>query len=244
MIFTMIKNIKYVLITVFVFQLSLLKAQEKSALNVVAFETAMKTAVGAQLVDVRTPQEYIRGHIRKAININFNDDNFEELIKTKLDKSRPVYVYCFSGKRSTDAVNFMRELGYKKIFELEGGFAKWTAASKPYVSMHSTTEPIAAFTMDNVDKVLRSNEVVILDFFAEWCGPCKKMDPILKKVVGEKNNIKLLKIDAEKNDGIAANFKVDEIPTYIIFNKGKQVWRGIGEMKETELRDILARLKI
>ena len=146
------------------------------ALSVNDFEAKLAATPTAQLVDVRTPNEYTRGHLKKSQNINFNDDNFEDLVKTKLDKTRPIFLYCFSGGRSANAANFLRELGYTQVYDMAGGFAKWTASSKPYTSSSTTTEPIAAYTMDNVYKVISQNQVVLIDFFTEWCGPCKKND--------------------------------------------------------------------
>ena len=214
------------------------------ALSVNDFEAKLATKPTAQLLDVRTTGEYKRGHLKKALNVNFNDDDFEDLVKTKIDKNRPVFLYCFSGGRSANAATFLREMGYKEVYDMAGGFAKWTASSKPYVSASTTTEPIAAYTMENVDKVIRSNSVVLVDFFTEWCGPCKKMTPILYKLADENKAIKLLKLDAEINDGVANVFQVEEIPTYIIFKNGRQVWRSTGEIPENELREILKKLKI
>jgi thioredoxin len=197
----------------------------------------------AQLVDVRTTEEYLRGHLKKAANLNFTDDNFEDLVKAKLDKTRPVFVYCFSGRRSADAATFLRDLGFKEVYDMAGGFAKWTSSSKPYASDNMTTQPIAAFTLENLDRVVKANDLVLIDFYAEWCGPCKKMSPILNKIADENKGIKLLKIDAEKSDNIALVFKVEEIPTYVIIKKGRQVWRGTGEMDEAEINEILQKIK-
>ncbi len=221
-------------------------AQNKDSylLSVNDFDVKLKEKAGiAQLVDVRTTEEYLRGHLKKAINLNFTDDNFEDLVKAKLDKTRPVFVYCFSGRRSADAATFLRDLGFKEVYDMVGGFAKWTSSSKPYASDNMTTQPIAAFTLENLDRIVRSNDVVLIDFYAEWCGPCKKMTPILNKIADENKGIKLLKIDAEKSDNIASVFKVEEIPTYVIIKKGRQVWRGVGEMSEVEMKEILQKMK-
>jgi thioredoxin 1 len=218
--------------------------KDKYVLSINDFETRLKENSGtAQLIDVRTPEEYMRGHLKRASNLNFNDDNFEDIVKAKLDKTRPVYIYCFSGRRSTDAAVFLRDLGYKEVYEMAGGFAKWTSSSKPYASDNTTTQPIAAFTLENLDRVVKSNSLVLIDFYAEWCGPCKKMTPILNRIADQNKNIKLLKIDAEKSDNIASVFKVEEIPTYVIIKNGKQVWRGVGEMDEAELKEVLAKMK-
>lgn len=237
---------KRFLIISFLFFASNIFAQNKDKylLSINDFEAKLRENTGiAQLIDVRTPEEYMRGHLKRAINLNFNDDNFEDIVKTKLDKTRPVFVYCFSGRRSTDAAAFLRDLGYKEVYDMAGGFAKWTSSSKPYASDNTTTQPIAAFTLENLDRVVKSNSLVLIDFYAEWCGPCKKMNPILNRIADQNKNVKLLKIDAEKSDNIASVFKVEEIPTYVIIKNGRQVWRGVGEMEEAELKEVLAKMK-
>jgi thioredoxin len=220
------------------------QSKDKNLLSINDFEAKLRENIGvAQLIDVRTPEEFMRGHLKNAINLNFNDDNFEDIIKTKLDKSQPVFVYCFSGRRSSDAATFLRDLGYKEVYDMTGGFAKWTSSSKPYISNNNSTQPIAAFTLENLDQIVNTNSLVLIDFYTEWCGPCKKMTPILNKIADQNKNIKLLKIDAEKSDNIASVFKVEEIPTYIIIKNGRQIWRGVGEMDEVELKEVLAKMK-
>lgn len=73
-----------------------------------------------QLVDVRTPEEFKAGHIRNALNIDVKDVNFKSATN-KLDKNKPVLVYCKSGKRSADAAEILKELGFIKIVSLDGG---------------------------------------------------------------------------------------------------------------------------
>ena len=84
----------------------------------------LSTMEGVQLVDVRTPEEYSEGYIEGFQNIDFLADTFEENIK-KLDKSKPVIVYCRSGKRSGRCARQMLEAGFEMIYDLEGGISKW-----------------------------------------------------------------------------------------------------------------------
>lgn len=83
-----------------------------------------------QLVDVRTPEEFAEGHIKGAKNINVFDRNFIEEAQEELDKSRPVAVYCRSGKRSADAARLLTAKGYH-IANLEGGILAWKQAGEP-----------------------------------------------------------------------------------------------------------------
>jgi len=85
-----------------------------------------------QLVDVRTPAEYAAGHLEGAVNINFNDENFETLIST-VDKSKPVAVYCGRGGRSGKCASFMKEAGFTKIYDLDGGITEWMYKGKSVV---------------------------------------------------------------------------------------------------------------
>ena len=77
-----------------------------------------------QLIDVRTVSEYKRGYISRAQNIDFMSENFEINIQ-KLDKTRPVIVYCQRGGRSAKCAKKMKALGFIKIYDLEGGYSKW-----------------------------------------------------------------------------------------------------------------------
>ncbi len=85
-----------------------------------------------QLVDVRTPDEYAEGHIEGALNINFNDDNFKDLI-SKVDKSKPVAVYCGRGGRSGKCSAYMKKAGFTKVYDLDGGITEWKFKGKKLV---------------------------------------------------------------------------------------------------------------
>lgn len=79
-----------------------------------------------QLVDVRTPSEYKSGHIKGAKNIDVFSSQFKEKIKL-LDKSKPTYLYCRSGKRSQTALKTMLNQGFENIYDLKGGYMTWEA---------------------------------------------------------------------------------------------------------------------
>ncbi|KQS45632.1 MAG: rhodanese-like domain-containing protein [Flavobacterium lindanitolerans] len=83
-----------------------------------------------QLVDVRTPKEYKQGHLKGAKNVHLYDQDFTDRIN-KLDKTKPVYVYCKAGGRSAEAVEIMQAQGFKNIIELKGGTDSWTETGLP-----------------------------------------------------------------------------------------------------------------
>jgi rhodanese-related sulfurtransferase len=91
------------------------------------FAETMNTTQNPQILDVRTPEEFTEGHIDNAANVNWLGDRFVADAE-KFDKTKPVFVYCKSGRRSKKATEKLQELGFKNIYELEGGFMKWSAA--------------------------------------------------------------------------------------------------------------------
>lgn len=96
--------------------------------NVQQFEK-FKTENKVTLLDVRTPKEFQDGHIEGAKNINYFDKTFKNEL-AKLDKKTPVYVYCRSGGRSGKAMNIMKEMGFKTVYNLMGGFISWSKNAK------------------------------------------------------------------------------------------------------------------
>lgn len=104
---------------------------EPKKINVNEFEQKLSSTPGAQLVDVRTPGEYNDGHLKGALNINYQGDSFTEEV-SKLDKSKPVFVYCQMGGRSAEACNYMSNQGFTEIYDMENGFKSWLHFNKPF----------------------------------------------------------------------------------------------------------------
>ena len=90
------------------------------------------------------------------------------------------------------------------------------------------------------DKIIDSDTPVLIDFFADWCGPCKSLAPILKQVKEEMGDaVKIVKIDVDKNKSLATKYQVRGVPTLILFKKGKQVWRESGVFQKEQLLQII-----
>ena len=94
------------------------------------------------------------------------------------------------------------------------------------------------------NEMIQSDKPVLVDFFAEWCGPCKMMSPILKEVKDSLGDeVTIIKVDVDKNPQAAAAYQVQGVPTLIVFKKGEAVWRQSGVVPEAGLVNILQRFK-
>lgn len=89
-------------------------------------------------------------------------------------------------------------------------------------------------------KIINSETPVLVDFYADWCGPCKMLAPILKDLKEELGDaIKIVKIDVDKNQPLATKYQVKGVPTMILYKEGKQVWRQSGVVQKEQLKQVI-----
>jgi thioredoxin len=196
-----------------------------------AFAEKLNNTQNPQLIDVRTPEEFAVEHLKNATNINWNSPDFIANVE-KLDQSKPVFVYCKVGGRSSQAAAKLAELGFKEIYNLNGGIMKWTGEK-----ISDSTSITTGFSFNDYLKLINSDKKVVVNFFAEWCAPCKKMTPYMIKLADElKGKIQLYRLDADQNKGVVDSLKLDGLPVIIIYENGKEVWRHTGYLSEEALR--------
>lgn len=124
------KNLLYSLV---IFALAACQSNAQQAgqmLDVEAYQQKLAQLPNAQLVDVRTAPEFAEAHLPNAANIDVKQRSFQDLA-AKLDKSKPVFVYCKMGSRSTKAAEILTGMGFTEVYNLKGGITDWTAAGKP-----------------------------------------------------------------------------------------------------------------
>lgn len=196
-----------------------------------AFSEKITTTPNAQIIDVRTPQEFTSGHIDNAVNIDWLSDNF--VVNTqKLDKTKPVFVYCKTSNRSPQAAKKLEELGFATIYNMKGGLLQWDAEglSKP-------TDRIIGVCSQEYAELLNTDKKVLIDFYAEWCAPCKKMTPYLLKMQKElADKVTIIRLNADENPTLVKEMKILELPTLLLYENKEIKWKHSGFISEEDLK--------
>jgi thioredoxin len=227
---------KYRLIFLLIISFAVLSCNGQTSKNVktiepAAFAEKIVATPNAQILDVRTPEEYVSGHIDNAANVNWNGTEFVAKV-VALDKTKPIFVYCKSGGRSQKAAAKLEELGFTSIYELQGGMLKWDAAglSKP-------SDKIIGMCSQEYDELLNSDKKVLISFYAEWCAPCKKMAPYMSQMQKDfADKVTIVRLDADENKTLISEMKISEIPTLLLYDKKEVKWKHSGFISEEDLK--------
>ncbi len=94
--------------------------------------------------------------------------------------------------------------------------------------------------MENFNEIINSEQLTLVDFFATWCGPCKTMHPVLEQLKEQMGDrLRILKIDVDKNEALSASYRVQAVPTLMLFRKGELLWRQSGALSLSQLSEIV-----
>lgn len=195
-------------------------------LSATEFLAKTKQLSTATIIDVRTAEEFAKGHLKNAFNIDWNGSQFVTEV-AKLDKTKPVFVYCLSGGRSASATNKLLSEGFTEIYEMNGGIMKWRGANLPEVS--SKTNVSKEMTKNEFDDLLNSDKIVLIDFYADWCAPCKKMKPYLDEISKEMaDQVEVIRINADDNQALCKEMNIDALPVLQVYKNKDLTWTNTG----------------
>lgn len=94
--------------------------------------------------------------------------------------------------------------------------------------------------MENFNDIINGNQLTLVDFFATWCGPCKQMHPVLEQLkASEEENLRIIKLDVDKNESLASAYRIQSVPTLMLFRNGELLWRQSGAMSLADLKALL-----
>ena len=100
---------------------------------------------------------------------------------------------------------------------------------------------LTVITMENFNDIIKSGQLTLVDFYATWCGPCKMMHPILeqlKEALGD--SIRIIKIDVDKNEAVSMQYRIQSVPTFMLFKNGEAVWRQSGTISLNDLKNLIS----
>jgi thioredoxin len=205
----------------------------RTELSATEFAARIKDLPTAVIIDVRTPEEFSKGHLINALNYDWNGTEFDKQI-AQLDKAIPVFVYCLSGGRSSVAAYKMRADGFTQVYEMDGGIMKWRSANLPETGGNTVTS--AGMSKQQFNELLNSDKLVLIDFYADWCAPCKKMKPYLDEISKDMaDKVVVVRINADDNQAICKELKVDALPVLHLYNNKTLTWSNTGFIEKAEV---------
>ncbi len=232
------KTILFSLITVLLLSC---KTQAGGDLKPSDFGTQIQKS-DVKLVDVRTPSEFSEGHIKGAINVDYNGADFATAM-AQFGKEEKIYLYCKSGVRSGKALEQLQKLGFKNLYSLHGGIEAWKGENLPIETGVASAALSEQKPLD-FKTAIYGDKLVLVDFNATWCGPCKRMQPFIDMIKEERaQDVIVYSIDTDEQVDLAREYQIMNLPTVILLKKGSVLYRKEGYHEQKELNDIVTKYK-
>lgn len=207
-------------------------------ISATAFNDSIKSSKNAIILDVRTPAEFESGAIENAINMDYREAHFEDKMNA-INHNKTYFVYCLSGGRSGEAVKWMKNNGFKNVYGLEGGVLAWQKNN--FSITHPTVNPAEdKISEQDYQQIIHSEKIVIVDFYAPWCGPCKQMQPMIEELSKSyEGKAKIIRINIDENKALTRKLRIDEIPFFKYYLNGEEKGNYIGQVDKATFIKLL-----
>lgn len=191
------------------------------------------------LLDVRTSSEFENGHIEESGQLNYYALDFRNKLLL-LPKNEPIFLYCNTGWRSKKAAEILADNGYTRVYNLEKGIMDWELNDYPVtVSPNTKADTKDKMEIDEYKALINSDELVFIDFYAPWCGPCRKMMPYIDELQKEyKHKVRVVKINADASKKLVKEIRVASVPYLVMYKNGKKVYEHSGLEQKKDLEKV------
>lgn len=188
------------------------------------------------VLDVRTEGEYSRGHIANSTLISTSDRDFVKKAML-LQKDKPLYIYCLTGSRSYAVVNYLSQNGFTKLYNLSRGTMSWSRAGYSLVKSSSVApSPSKAYSNAELNEIIASKQLTLLNFHAPWCAPCKQIKPTVSQLGKEySQELNVVLLDVEANETLKNSYDIQAIPGLVLYKDGEKVWQHTGLISKEDL---------
>jgi len=194
------------------------------------------------LLDVRTETEFANGHLPKAGQLNNYAFDFNKKLLL-LPKDEPIYLYCNTGWSSKRAAETLVKNGYTKVYNLKQGIMEWELFDLPIVvEPNSRPDQKDKMEADEFNKLISSESMVLIDFYAPWCDPCRQMMPMIDSLQDQyAGKVTIVKINADASKKLVKELQIGSVPNFVLYKNGKQIKNHSGIIARNELENLFER---
>lgn len=211
-------------------------------LNANDFNTALHKQTNNTLLDVRTLGEFSSSHLPNSDQLNYYAFNFKESLLL-LAKDQAIFLYCTTGYRSLKAANFLAKQGYTQVYNLENGIMEWELLNLLTISdPNATNNAKDKITIETYQSIIGSQQLVLVDFYAPWCGPCKKLMPIVDSLgKAHINDLEILKINVDASKKLSRKLQLIGVPHLQVIKNGQVISEHKGFMNAHDLNQLISK---
>jgi rhodanese-related sulfurtransferase len=206
-------------------------------LTIDEYAQQLLNAPDAQVLDVRSAEEFAVNHIQGAVNIDFADSADMTQKLAALDKTRPTFTYSIREGRSVILAKQLKDQGFRTVYFMPGGIGTWVGAG---YALESTVDASKSLDLDAYQKQVASSRLTFVDISSIHCGSCKRLHPILDSLEQQYPQVQVLRYEMDEQLLLVQALKVQSLPTLLFYVDGKEVWKHVGTQTSADLRALFA----